>query len=44
LLHRQGEWDQFAGEIVMLTRGVLDNAIQPSLARALPDLPEDALR
>lgn len=44
LLHRQGEWEQFAGDIVMLTRGVLDNAIQPSLARALPDLPDDALR
>jgi hypothetical protein len=28
----------------MLTRGVLDNAIRPSLARVLPDLPDDALR
>ena len=44
MLHRQGEWDDFAGEIVNLTRGVLDHSIQPALLRALPQLPEDALR
>ena len=44
LLHRQGEWDEFAHEIVTLTRAVLDRTIQPALARALPQLPEDALR
>ena len=44
LLHRQGEWDEFAAEIVTLTRGVLDHAIVPALARALPLLPEDAVR
>jgi DNA-binding transcriptional LysR family regulator len=44
LLHRQGEWEEFAGEIVMLTRRVLDHTIHPALARALPRLPEDALR
>ena len=31
-------------EIVTLTRAVLDRTIQPALARALPQLPEDALR
>jgi len=44
LLHREGECEQFAGDIVRLTRGVLDNAIRPGLVRALPDLSEDALR
>lgn len=44
LLHRQGEWDAFAGEIVTLTRRVLDHVIHPALARALPQLPDDALR
>lgn len=44
LLHRQGEWEEFAGEIVTLTRRVLDHTIHPALARALPRLPEDALR
>ncbi|HEV3423817.1 MAG TPA: LysR family transcriptional regulator [Paraburkholderia sp.] len=44
LLHRQGEWEEFAGEIVTLTRRVLDHGIHPALARALPRLPEDALR
>jgi DNA-binding transcriptional LysR family regulator len=44
LLHRQGEWDAFAGEIVTLTRRVLDHVIQPALVRALPRLPDDALR
>lgn len=43
LLHRQSEWDAFAQEIVTLTRRVLDGAIRPALARALPQLPEDAL-
>jgi DNA-binding transcriptional LysR family regulator len=43
LLHRQGEWDDFASEIVTLTRAVIDRAIQPALARALPNLPDDAL-
>ncbi|PMS36849.1 DNA-binding transcriptional LysR family regulator [Trinickia symbiotica] len=44
LLHRQGEWDDFASEIVTLTRTVIDRSIQPALARALPQLPADALR
>ncbi|MEI6001819.1 LysR family transcriptional regulator [Paraburkholderia bengalensis] len=44
VLHRQGEWDDFAGEIVTLTRAVIDRSIQPALARALPQLPDDALR
>jgi DNA-binding transcriptional LysR family regulator len=44
LLHRQGEWEEFAGEIVTLTSRVLDHGIYPALARALPRLPEDALR
>jgi DNA-binding transcriptional LysR family regulator len=44
LLHRQGEWDDFADEIVTLTRRVLDHGIHPALARALPHLPEDVLR
>ncbi len=44
LLHRQGEWDAFASEIVTLTRTVIDRSIQPALARALPQLPADALR
>jgi DNA-binding transcriptional LysR family regulator len=43
LLHRQGEWDPFAQEIVTLTRRVLDGSIRPALVRALPQLPEDAL-
>jgi DNA-binding transcriptional LysR family regulator len=43
LLHRQGEWEKFAGDIVRLTRSVLYNAIRPPLARAFPDLSEDAL-
>lgn len=44
LLHRQGEWEDFASGIVTLTRGVLDHGIRPALARALPHLPDDALR
>ena len=44
VLHRQGEWDDFAGEIVTLTSAVIDRSIQPALARALPQLPDDALR
>jgi DNA-binding transcriptional LysR family regulator len=44
LLHRQGEWDEFAGEIMTLTRRVLDHSIHPALARVLPRLPDDALR
>ncbi|CAN7670053.1 hypothetical protein LJR034_005381 [Caballeronia sp. LjRoot34] len=44
LLHRQGEWEEFASEIVTLTRRVLDHGIHPALARALARLPEDALR
>jgi DNA-binding transcriptional LysR family regulator len=44
LLHRQGEWEEFSGEIVTLTRRVLDHVIRPALARALPGLPEDVLR
>ncbi|MFM0736371.1 LysR family transcriptional regulator [Paraburkholderia xenovorans] len=43
LLHRQGEWDEFAHEIVTLTRRVLAGSIQPALARAVPQLPADAL-
>ncbi len=43
LLHRQGEWDPFVQDIVALTRSVLEKSIQPSLARALPGLPDDAL-
>lgn len=43
LLHRQGEWEPFAQETVMLTRRVLDSSIRPALLRALPQLPEDAL-
>jgi hypothetical protein len=43
LLHRQGEWDTFAHEITSLTRRVIDGSIRPSLIRALPQLPEDAL-
>lgn len=44
LLHRQGEWVEFVHEIVTLTRRVLDRSIVPALRRALPKLPEDALR
>ncbi|MBC8751272.1 DNA-binding transcriptional LysR family regulator [Paraburkholderia sp. WC7.3g] len=44
LLHRQGEWDDFASEIITLTRGVLDHSIWPALARVLPHLPDGALR
>nr|WP_321806337.1 LysR family transcriptional regulator [Burkholderia sp. BCC1993] len=43
LLHRQGEWEDFVTEIIELTRGVLDHSIRPALARAVPQLPEDAL-
>ena len=43
LLHRQGEWEDFVTEIVELTRSVLDHSIRPALARAVPQLPEDAL-
>jgi DNA-binding transcriptional LysR family regulator len=44
LLYREGAWDDFAAEIVMLTRSVLDHTIYPALAQALPQLPDDALR
>lgn len=44
VLHRQGEWDAFAHEITTLTRRVIDGFIRPSLVRALPQLPEDALQ
>lgn len=44
LLHRQGEWEAFASEIIQLTRRVLDHGIRPALARALPHLPADAIR
>ncbi|KAB0633785.1 LysR family transcriptional regulator [Burkholderia stagnalis] len=43
LLHRQDEWDDFVREIVTLTRAVIDRSIRPSLERALPHLPDDAL-
>jgi DNA-binding transcriptional LysR family regulator len=43
VLHRQGEWDDFASEIATLTRAVIDRSIQPALVRALPQLPDDAL-
>ncbi|MBN3849300.1 LysR family transcriptional regulator [Paraburkholderia sp. Ac-20342] len=44
LLYREGAWDEFAAEIVALTRSVLDHSIHPALAQALPRLPDDALR
>lgn len=44
LLHRQGEWEAFAREIATLTRRVLEGSIQPALARALPQMPPDALQ
>jgi DNA-binding transcriptional LysR family regulator len=43
LLYREGAWDDFAAEIVTLTRSVLDHSISPALAQALPLLPDDAL-
>jgi DNA-binding transcriptional LysR family regulator len=43
LLYREGAWDDFAAEIVALTRTVLDHSIRPALSRALPRLPADAL-
>ena len=42
LLYREGEWDDFAKEIVALTRTVIDR-IEPALARMLPQWPDDAL-
>lgn len=44
LLHRDGEWNEFADEIASLTRRVLDRHIQPALSRALPQLPSDVFR
>jgi DNA-binding transcriptional LysR family regulator len=44
LLHRESEWDGFAAELISLTRGVLDQRIQPALQQALPNLPGDAIR
>ncbi|TCG01037.1 LysR family transcriptional regulator [Paraburkholderia strydomiana] len=44
LLHREGEWEKLAGEIVNLTRRVIESIIRPSLRRALPALAEDALQ
>jgi DNA-binding transcriptional LysR family regulator len=44
LLHREGEWDEFARELTALTRRVLDHNIRPALAKALPRLPDDAIR
>ena len=43
LLHRQGEWEDFVGEIVALTRTVVERSIRPALARSLTQLPDDAL-
>jgi DNA-binding transcriptional LysR family regulator len=43
LLHREGEWTEFAKEIVTLTRTVIDRSIQPALMRAVPHWPDDAL-
>ena len=44
LLHREGEWDEFARELTALTQRVLDHNIRPALAKALPRLPDDAIR
>ncbi|MDR5818296.1 LysR family transcriptional regulator [Caballeronia sp. LZ033] len=44
VLHRQGEWDGFVDETVTLTRRVLEHLIRPALVRAVPTLPDDALR
>jgi DNA-binding transcriptional LysR family regulator len=44
LLQRAGEWDEFARELIALTRRVLDHNIWPALAKALPRLPDDAIR
>jgi DNA-binding transcriptional LysR family regulator len=43
LLHRAGEWDDFAEEITALTRSVLQGPVRGGLQRELPQLPEDAL-
>lgn len=43
LLHRQGEWEAFGQEIVMLTRRVIEGTIRPAVLRALPQLAEDAI-
>ncbi|MGF6470115.1 LysR family transcriptional regulator [Paraburkholderia youngii] len=43
LLHREGEWEDFAKEIVALTRTVIDRSIEPALARAVPQWPDDAM-
>jgi DNA-binding transcriptional LysR family regulator len=43
LLHREGEWEDFAKEIVALTRTVIDRSIEPALARAVPKWPDDAI-
>ncbi|MDR5733355.1 LysR substrate-binding domain-containing protein [Caballeronia sp. LZ025] len=43
VLHRQGEWNDFVDETVMLTRRVLDHLIRPALMRAVPTLPDHAL-
>jgi DNA-binding transcriptional LysR family regulator len=44
LLHRSGEHDGFAAELISLTRRVLTQHIQPALMQALPQLPADAFR
>jgi DNA-binding transcriptional LysR family regulator len=44
LLHREGEWVELVGEIVALTRRVVQDIIRPSLRNALPALDEDALQ
>jgi DNA-binding transcriptional LysR family regulator len=43
VLHRQDEWTDFVGDIVTLTRRVLDHLIRPALKRAAPTLPDSAL-
>ncbi|PTB17404.1 LysR family transcriptional regulator [Trinickia symbiotica] len=43
ILHRQGEWVEFAEHISSLTARVLDELICPALACSLPQLPADAL-
>ncbi|WMY10888.1 LysR family transcriptional regulator [Paraburkholderia phenoliruptrix] len=42
LLHRQGEWDDFAIRVVALTQHVLEHVIRPSLSRAFPGIPDNA--
>ncbi|WP_375508808.1 LysR family transcriptional regulator substrate-binding protein, partial [uncultured Caballeronia sp.] len=41
LLHREGEWADFAAEIVSLTHRVLQHGIRPALLRAAPAFPSD---